>query len=55
MADRHVILKNGCKEIAARMGKAITFMAKYNYCARRQFEPHPQFAMERRRQDAAVL
>jgi glutamine synthetase len=31
MADRHVILKNGTKEIAAGMGKAITFMAKYNY------------------------
>jgi glutamine synthetase len=30
MADRHVILKNGCKEIAAAKGKAITFMAKYN-------------------------
>jgi glutamine synthetase len=31
MADRHVILKNGCKEIADAHGKAITFMAKYNY------------------------
>lgn len=31
MADNHVILKNGCKEIAAQMGKAVTFMAKYNY------------------------
>ena len=31
MADRHVILKNGCKEIAHAHGKAITFMAKYNY------------------------
>jgi glutamine synthetase len=31
MADRHVILKNGCREIADRHGKAITFMAKYNY------------------------
>ncbi len=31
MADRHVILKNGAKEIAAQMGKAVTFMAKYNY------------------------
>ena len=30
MADNHVILKNGCKEIAAQQGKAITFMAKYN-------------------------
>jgi len=31
MADRHSILKNGAKEIAALQGKAITFMAKYNY------------------------
>ncbi|MCV0393919.1 MAG: glutamine synthetase family protein [Rhizobiaceae bacterium] len=31
MADRHVILKNGAKEIAHQMGKAVTFMAKYSY------------------------
>src|SRR5690606_9462539 len=31
MADRHVILKNGAKEIAHLEGKAITFMAKYSY------------------------
>ena len=31
MADRHVVLKNGAKEIAEQMGKAISFMAKYNY------------------------
>jgi glutamine synthetase len=31
MADNHVIMKNGCKEIAHNMGKAITFMAKYNF------------------------
>src|SRR6187402_81352 len=31
MADRHVILKNGCKEIAFLQGKAITFMAKWRY------------------------
>lgn len=31
MADRHTILKNGAKEIAHQEGKAITFMAKYNY------------------------
>ena len=30
MADRHAILKNGCKEIAWQNGKAITFMAKWN-------------------------
>src|SRR6202051_4949544 len=29
-ADQHVIYKNGAKEIAAEMGMAITFMAKYN-------------------------
>ena len=31
MADRHVIMKNGMKEIAHLHGKAITFMAKWNY------------------------
>jgi glutamine synthetase len=31
MADRHVILKNGCKEIAWAQGKAITFMANWDY------------------------
>lgn len=31
MADRHVVLKDGAKEIAASEGKAITFMAKYDY------------------------
>lgn len=31
MADRHVVMKNGAKEIAASEGKAISFMAKYNY------------------------
>ncbi|MBV7333156.1 glutamine synthetase family protein [Chloroflexi bacterium TSY] len=31
MADRHVILKNGIKEMAHQQGKAITFMAKWNY------------------------
>ncbi|MCF3936372.1 glutamine synthetase family protein [Acuticoccus sp. M5D2P5] len=30
-ADRHVILKNGVKEIAYLHGKAITFMAKWDY------------------------
>jgi glutamine synthetase len=29
-ADRHVVYKTGAKEIAARHGKSITFMAKYN-------------------------
>ena len=31
MADWHVILKNGCKEIAPSFDKAITFMAKWRY------------------------
>jgi len=33
MADRHAIIKNGCKEIAWSRGKAITFLAKWNYNA----------------------
>jgi glutamine synthetase len=31
MADRHVILKNGVKEVAHGQGKAVTFMAKWRY------------------------
>jgi glutamine synthetase len=31
MADRHAIMKNGMKEIAHAHGKAITFMAKWNF------------------------
>jgi len=31
MADRHAILKNGVKEIAHGLGKAVTFMAKWDY------------------------
>jgi len=31
MADRHVIMKNGMKEIALRHGQSITFMAKWHY------------------------
>ena len=31
MADRHAIVKNGCKEIAYGLGRAITFMAKWDY------------------------
>lgn len=33
MADRHVIYKNGAKEIASQHGRAITFMAKYSFDA----------------------
>ncbi|MBX6320511.1 MAG: glutamine synthetase [Rhodospirillaceae bacterium] len=31
MADRHVFLKNGAKEVAEIEGKAVSFMAKYDY------------------------
>ncbi|MEQ8912993.1 MAG: glutamine synthetase family protein [Pseudomonadales bacterium] len=31
MADRHVIMKNGIKEIAFLRGHAVTFMAKWHY------------------------
>ena len=31
MADTHVIIKNGAKEIAHALGKAVTFMAKWDY------------------------
>ncbi len=31
MADRHVVLKNGIKEIAHLAGKSVTFMAKWHY------------------------
>ena len=31
MADRHAIIKNGCKEIAHGLGRAVTFMAKWDY------------------------
>jgi glutamine synthetase len=31
MADRHTVYKNGVKEIAHLHGKAVTFMAKWNY------------------------
>ena len=31
MADRHVLIKLGCKEIAYKAGKAVTFMAKWRF------------------------
>jgi glutamine synthetase len=31
MADRHALIKNSCKEIAHKAGKAVTFMAKWRY------------------------
>ncbi|KAA3629791.1 MAG: glutamine synthetase [Proteobacteria bacterium] len=33
MADRHAIIKNGCKEIAWSKGHAVSFMAKWSYTA----------------------
>ncbi len=33
MADRHSIIKNACKEIAWSRGRAVSFMAKWNYSA----------------------
>ncbi|WP_295807783.1 glutamine synthetase family protein [uncultured Nitratireductor sp.] len=30
MADRHAIVKNGCKEIAWKAGRAVSFMAKWD-------------------------
>jgi len=33
MADRHSIIKNGCKEIAWSKGKSLTFLAKWSYDA----------------------
>jgi len=33
MADRHSLVKNGCKEIAWSKGRAVSFMAKWNYNA----------------------
>lgn len=33
MADRHAIVKNGCKEIAWKNGRAVSFMAKWDNAA----------------------
>jgi glutamine synthetase len=33
MGDRHVIIKNACKEIAWAKGRALTFLSKWNYDA----------------------
>ena len=55
MADRHVILKNGAKEIAGQMGKAITFMAKYNYGLAGNSSHIHNSLWSADRQDAAVL
>lgn len=33
MADRHVIIKNACKEIAWKNGRSVSFLAKWDYDA----------------------
>ncbi len=35
VADRHLVFKNGVKEIAAQLGRAATFMAKWSMDAAR--------------------
>jgi glutamine synthetase len=44
MADRHVILKNGIKEIAHAQGKAVTFV-RVALRSRRIELPHPRLAL----------
>ena len=55
MADRHAIIKNACKEIAWQRGKAVTFLAKWNYHCGRLLLAYPPVAVEPRRQDAEIL
>ena len=55
MADSHVILKNGVKEIAWPQGKAVTFMAKWNYGLAGSSSHIHASLWDARRQDAAVL
>ena len=54
MADRHVILKNGIKEIALLQGKAVTFMAKWRYDLAGSSSHIHNSLWDRRRQEAAV-
>ena len=55
MADRHAILKNGCKEIAYGVGQGRHLHGQVALRPRRLVEPHPRLAVGRCRQDAAVL
>ena len=55
MADRHAIIKNGAKEIAYGLGKAITFMAKWDYGMAGSSCPRPPVAVVQGRQVAALL
>ena len=54
MADRHAILKNGCKEIAWAHGKAVTFMAKSDLWPGRQLGAYPPVAVVEGRQAGVV-
>ena len=56
MADRHAIIKNGCKEIAWSRGKAITFLAKWNYTppARRRISTSRSGASTARRRNSST-
>ena len=49
-SDRHVVFKNGAKEIAAQHGQAITFMAKYDEREGNSCHLHLSLADARRRQ-----
>ena len=52
-ADRHVIYKNGAKEIAAQDGCSLTFMAKYN--EREANSCHIHFSVRSADGDGAVM
>ena len=55
MADRHAIIKNGVQGDRLRLGKAVTFMAKWDYGMAGSSVPHPPVALVGGRQVAAVL
>ena len=48
VADRHLVFKNGVKEIASGFGRAATFMAKWSMDTRRVVVPHPHQPVGRR-------
>ena len=52
MADRHVIIKNGCKEIAWSKGPGTQLHGAVERQCRRQFVPHPPVPRRRRRRAA---
>ena len=47
-ADRHLVFKNGVKEIASGFGRAATFMAKWSMELRRLLLPPPRQSVGRR-------